>query len=123
MKICFYLYLQSWGHEKLSKIVFGIRPTRLWSSTNGTAEVEVWRQADIYLFCLLKHEEKESLDPLDLDQWEFYLLRSSVLDERCSQSKTISLGRLKGLNPRVINYGGLAACVKEMSAEIRRGDG
>jgi hypothetical protein len=29
----------------------------------------------------------------------------------------------EGMDPRVVDYGGLAACVKEMSAEIRRGDG
>jgi hypothetical protein len=77
-------YLQSWGHEERSKIIFGIRPTRLWSSTDGTTEAEAKRQANVYVFCLFKHDDKDSLDPLDLDQWEFYLLRASVLDERSS---------------------------------------
>jgi hypothetical protein len=29
------------------------------------------RQADVYVFALLAHEDRTTIDPLDLDQWKF----------------------------------------------------
>jgi hypothetical protein len=73
-------YVQSWNQKKLSIIMFSIRPTRYWDSeTNAQAKI-VKRQADVYVFCLLKHQDKHTIDPLDLDQWEFYLLSTQELD-------------------------------------------
>jgi len=51
-------YLQSWSHKKFSNIRFGIRPTRKWDPETNELSAEVKRQADIYIFCLLSHKEK-----------------------------------------------------------------
>jgi hypothetical protein len=67
-------YLQSWYHKNLSTISFGIRPTTGWDGKTNEHSAELKRQADIYVFCVLHHQEKDSLDPLNLDQWKFYIL-------------------------------------------------
>lgn len=110
-------YLQSWAHAKLSNIVFTIRPTLAWSSETNRLSSELHRQADVYIFCLLDHREKTTLDPMRLEQWKFYLLRSAVLDERHPSQKTISLASLLKLQPVEATYENLA----ERVAELARG--
>jgi len=113
-------YLQSWHHKKLSVITFGIRPTRLWNATTNELATELKRQAGIYVFCVLSHKEKDSLDPLNLDQWEFYILRASVLDKKFLTQKTIGLASLLKLNPCIAKYEEIAGCIEKLSGEIKR---
>ena len=92
-------YLQSWFHKMLSAIGFGIRPTLAWSADTNELATERKRQADVYVFCLLAHKDKATVDPLDLRQWTFYVLPSAVLDERCPTQKRIGLAGLLRLGP------------------------
>ena len=109
-------YLQSWAHAKLSNIIFTIRPTIAWDSQTNKIYLSPRRQADIYVFCLLKHQNKETLDPMDLDQWEFYVLSAKLLDEKLTMQKTISLARLLQLEPLVTQYEDLADNVKKIAS-------
>jgi hypothetical protein len=108
-------YLQSWAHAKLSNIIFTIRPTLAWNSETNQLSSELRRQADIYIFCLLDHREKATLDPMRLEQWTFYLLRSMVLDERFPTQKTISLTSLLKLEPLEAKFENLAERVAELA--------
>src|SRR5207248_1997953 len=87
-------YLQTWYHKKLSTISFAIRPTQDWDASTGEYSSDFKRRADIYVFCLLKHKDKESVNPLDLSQWEFYILSASILDERFPTQKQLSINSL-----------------------------
>jgi hypothetical protein len=111
-------YLQSWAHAKLSDITFTIRQTYAWDSQTNTSSTELRRQANLYIFCLLKHLDKETIDPMNLDQWEFYLLPSKILDEQLPIQKTISLAKLLRLKPCIAKYEELACCVKKMTTEL-----
>ncbi len=111
-------YLQSWYHKKLSTISFGIRPTRSWEADTNKLATEVKRQADVYVFCVLNHKEKDSLDPLNLEQWEFYILRASVLDEKYPTQKSIRLASLLKMNPYVAKYEEIAACVEKFTVNM-----
>ncbi len=108
-------YLQSWFHKKLSTILFGIRPTRLWDASTNLLSDELKRQADIYVFCVLSHKDKSTVDPLNVRQWEFYIVRAAMLDERFPKQKTISLASLLTLKPCVAKYQDIAACVANLS--------
>jgi hypothetical protein len=90
-------YLQSWTQQNLSKIVFSIRPAQPWNSTTGGFTDKSQRSADVYIFCLLKHQDKETLNPLDLDQWEFYILSTAELNRHRHDNATISLQSLQKL--------------------------
>ncbi|WEB43628.1 hypothetical protein MOV08_33020 [Streptomyces yunnanensis] len=60
-------YLQSWAQSKPSNIKFRIAPASGWEHQTGRASPQVRRRSEIYVFCLLHHQDKETLDPLDLD--------------------------------------------------------
>lgn len=111
-------YLQSWAHANLSKITFKISPTYGWDSQTNKTSAEQYRQADIYIFCLLKHLNKETLDPLNLDQWEFYLLTSKILNEQIPTQKSISLAKLLKLEPLIAKYENLSDCVAKLKKQI-----
>jgi len=88
-------YLQSWTQNKLSKIVFSIRPARSWDATTGKIDKEPRRSADVYVFCLLNHQEKETLNPLDIGQWEFYVVSTAELNSYTRSKTSITLASLK----------------------------
>ncbi|WP_407548525.1 hypothetical protein QOM21_05120 [Streptomyces sp. Pv4-95] len=104
-------YLQSWAQSQPSKISFSIAPASGWDARTGTASAEVLRRSDVYVFCLLHHPDKQTLDPLDLDQWTFYVLPTPVLDEQCPSQKTIRLACLERLGPMRTDFSGLAKAV------------
>ncbi len=96
-------YLQSWNQQKLSKINFGIQPTVIWEANNKRS-TKAKRQADIYIFCVLAHKDKETIDPLNLSQWDFYILDTDVLNKKIPTQKTITLSSLRKLNPVRVKY-------------------
>ena len=108
-------YLQSWGQNGLSSIGFGIRPTRGLEENSNIYGISQ-RQAQIYVFCLLHHQDKPTLDPLDLEQWTFYLLNARVLNEELGEQKTLTLSSLLQLAPRRVRWEEIAASIEELAA-------
>lgn len=95
-------YLQSWNPERLSKIQFSIRPARSWDAENDFSS-DVRRWSDLYVFCLYASKDRAET-PLQLEQWEFYVLPTSVLNQCCSEQKSITLNSLLALSPVKTNY-------------------
>lgn len=93
-------YLQSWSQSRLSAIKFGIRPTTGWDAAANVAAAERRRQADLYVFCLLHHCDKAPLDPLNTDQWTFYVLPTAKIDAELGAQESLTLNSLKRLAPR-----------------------
>lgn len=87
-------YLQTWGQKKLSSPTFGIQPTYGWDPSTNEYESEKRRQADVYVFCLHTHTDPETANPLDLSQWEFYVISTNELNQTVGNQKRISLGSL-----------------------------
>ncbi len=109
-------YLQAWENKAPSKISFGIGPSREWSAETNLFADEAKRHADVYVFCLLNCLDRTKVDPLDMNQWEFYVLHTNVLNERCPNQKTISLSSLKKLAPIETNYDVLKKTVDQVLA-------
>ena len=65
---------------------------------------ELCRQNDIYIFCLINGDTKETSYPLDLDNWEFYVVPTVVIDEKCGNQKKISIGRIRNLGFEKVKY-------------------
>lgn len=105
-------YLQSWNIDKLSDIRFNIKPTRAWDAQTGFSD-EVKRQSDIYVFCLYASKVREE-SPLNLNQWEFYVLPTCILNQRHCNQKTISLNSLLVLNPVKTDFGNLRFVVNNV---------
>lgn len=107
-------YLQSWYQRGLSKPIFGIKPTRKWNPVTNQMEGELKRQADVYVFCLLAHQTQSSLNPLNIEQWQFYLLPTAVLDEYCNTQKSIGLGRIISLGAISVKFDEIADRIDEI---------
>lgn len=63
----------------------------------GDATSELMRMNDIYVFVLNKGKNKEEADPLKLENWEFYVIPTSVINKECGNNKSISLSKVKKL--------------------------
>lgn len=108
-------YLQSWAQSRLSPISFGISRTRAWEAETNDYSGEARRQADVYVFCLLKTKNQEDLDPLDVDQWEFFVVATSTLDDELGEQKSLGLGRLRSL-ARPVAFISIAEAVEAATA-------
>ncbi len=86
--------------------------------TNTMDELAV-RQADVYVFALLAHQDKQTVEPLDVSQWTFYVLPTSVLDGRLRSQLSITLPTLCKLCNRAVRYHELRAAVQD-AAKIQR---
>ena len=51
-------------------------------------------QNDIYVFCLNTGKTKAESNPLDVNNWEFYVVTTKTINKECGDNKTISLGRV-----------------------------
>lgn len=106
-------YIQSWSQRKLSTIQFNIRPTKGWDSKTNSYSTEFARHSDVYVFCVLQHKDQETIDPLNMSQWHFYVLATNQLNKAVGSQKTITMGSLKKLNPISVPYEKLYASIKQ----------
>lgn len=90
-------YLQSWFQRTFSTISFSIKAARHWDSSTNIQASNPTRQSDVYVFCLLNHKDQSSLDPMNLNQWEFYVVATKTLDNYKRSSTSITLKSLQGL--------------------------
>ena len=104
-------YLQTWFQDDYSKIIFSIKPASSWSAkTNELLTIKA-RYSDIYIFCLLNHKDKNTVNPLNLSQWVFYVLSTKKINKYFGDKKSISLKTLeKYVN--LINYDQLKETVQ-----------
>ena len=100
-------YIQAWTPEDIfAQIRFDIGKKLAWNNETATFSSEAKRNCDLYVFCLFTAKTRE-VSPLNLDYWEFYVLLTSVLDEKVPNQKGISLSSLLKLRPVKTDYAGL----------------
>ena len=104
-------FIQSWHQERLSPISFLTRATRAWDADTNTQSREAKRQADVYVFALLAHADKATMDPLDVGQWRFFVLASRALNARTRSQHSITLSSLEALCGGSVAFINLAASV------------
>lgn len=90
-------YIQSWNQKAFSKISFSIKKARYWDAENNMQRGEPKRHADLYIFCHLKHKDQNTIDPLKMEQWDFYVLPTITLDNYERSQHSITLNSLKKL--------------------------
>lgn len=106
-------YLQTWKCSKLSNIQFDIAQKKSWNSESNQYFETIGRNSDVYVFCLFSCQDPSIADPLNLSQWDFYVLSTNVLDERIPKQKTIGLASLVRLGAKQVSYPELAAAIKD----------
>ncbi len=105
-------YLQSWK-AKPSRITFDIKRRLAWDwQENRFVSEDPSRTADVYVFCLLDHQDPETVDPTNLRQWRFFVISTKELDAKLGDQKSLGLTALHALNPKESDYFNLATTVE-----------
>lgn len=89
-------YWQSWKKSHIISEIrnFSIRKTYVDYQNNKSEKA---RQNDIYIFCLDKGKTEETANPLNLENWDFYVVPTKYINDTFGEQKVISLKRLKEL--------------------------
>ena len=97
-------YIQTWRQRKYAKIIFRVNLTTYWDSGKNKYAAECRRQADIYIFCIHKHKEQETIDPLNMDQWDFQCVDTEkqvyTVAKECFTRQANKSGRLGAWTPK-----------------------
>jgi len=102
-------YLQTWEQDELSKINFNISEKLFWNHITNKFTEPKKRHANVYVFCVHKHTDQDTINPLDAGQWDFYVLPTHALNqEKTKSQKTISLSGLIELNAVKCEYENLS---------------
>lgn len=102
------------GEDK-DKMVFTIAPTRLYNDFLDAYSVEKSRHSDVFVFCIWDMRDPNQ-DPLNLDDWEFYVLATHVFNEQYKEQQKISHKALLALNPIRCGFADLReSIIKEFS--------
>ena len=64
------------------------------------------------------HEEKETLNPLDLEQWTFYVVTTARLEKNYPKRERIVLPGVLSLNPHIAKYGELKNSVIDVTTQL-----
>jgi hypothetical protein len=95
--------------------VFGItKAYSKYKDKNSTFE----RQNDIYVFCLNIGETAEESDPLNLKNWEFYIIPTAYINEVCGDAKTISIQKIKKLGFEGKDYFSIRGIIDQIIDKI-----
>jgi hypothetical protein len=113
-------YLQSWHQHRLSAITWSVRRTREWDADTNLQSKESRRQADVYVFALLAHRDKGTLDPLNVRQWKFFVVPTQTLDARERSQHSITLLSLEALAGPGVAYDELASAVEKSAQSGRK---
>ncbi|MGH8604689.1 MAG: hypothetical protein ACREXR_18470 [Gammaproteobacteria bacterium] len=104
-------FIQSWTQRSHSSIVFRVPKTRAWAADTNVQAKDARRQAQLYVFALLAHQDKTSIDPLNVKQWRFFVLPATVLDARARSQHSITLRGLEALAGAPVSYNALREAV------------
>ncbi len=107
-------YIQAWTPENIyAQIRFDIGKKLAWNNATATSATVAKRNCDLYVFCLFTAKTKD-VSLLDLDYWDFYVLPTSVLDEKAPDQKGIALSSLLKLEPVKTDYAELGAVIESI---------
>lgn len=112
-------YLQSWHPiskpDKVSKIIFSISPAYEWLPNEARYNYENYkRHSNVYVFCHYTCKERSPENPLELKNWDFYVLATYKIDSIFGAQRTISLSTLINRGkPTKCDYNGLSAAIEK----------
>jgi hypothetical protein len=109
-------YLQAWEQTRLSTVVFAGLHARTWNPTAGYSEAGSYN-ADAYVFALHTATQHDQYDPLDVDQWNFWVLPQHVV--AATGQRSLRLSRVQSLAGPAVPYASLAERIAEVAAAGR----
>ena len=109
-------YVQSWAQREHSAIGFDVGRKRAFDPATNDYSGELRRHADVYVFCLLAHLDQETIDPLDLAQWRFFVLSAAHIDRELGAQKRVGLARLRAMGAVEVGAAEVRAAVRAAGA-------
>ena len=106
-------YHQAWAQKEMSRITYNVRASQGWDAETGKVDTKVCRRADVYVLCLLEEQNRDALDPLNTDQWRFWVIPTKFLNERQRSQHSFSLKALEAEVGPGVMFG-------ELKAEVNR---
>lgn len=114
--------LQEWVRPTPSKPVFGIAKTLpcdcLYDEDTGeyvytprSPGAIPERRSEVYVFCLFAESDRAVADPSDFSQWQFYIVPTATINERCGDQRQISLQGLERIGAIQCDFSRLKAAV------------
>ena len=96
-------YFQTWRTDN------GVSLNRSFSIRESKEDgaVEAKRHSVVYVFCILNGNTEAASNPLMLEKWDFYVVPTAIINEKCGHNKTISLKRIENLGYAKIPYADL----------------
>lgn len=102
-------YLQAWATDRHSTITFRGLLARTWDEQTNLHDPEPSYRADVYVFAVLTTDDHDALDPLDVDQWQFWVAsREAVAARGC---KSLSLASVKQIATGPVAFTDLSSAV------------
>ena len=113
--------LQEWERDSVSRPVFSIAKT----ANCGIGEVDgtyryigrdglpPTRRSDVYVFCLFATPDRVTADPLKLEQWEFYVASTALIDDVFGDRKSVNIPALNKLGAIKCNFYGIQQAVQD----------
>ena len=95
-------YYQCDEQDKPSRISFSISKHTRWNP--DTKWTDSKRESDLYIFCVLGDSDDFGMDPMDVSQWNFYILKTEELDSKLGDQQTLSLSSLLAMKPLYSSY-------------------
>ena len=114
-------YVHAWNKKRVSQVrTFSIAPSKndYWldiPQPDGQVQ-NLQRQSEVYVFCLNANQDIENHDILDVDQWEFYVVPTYVINEYTKKynnpnQKKISFGVVRSLSSGAVKFDRIRAAV------------
>lgn len=96
-------YYHPWneGGKISNQRTFGITMANSNRENINSEENKFERQNDIYVFCLNNGKTKETANPMNLENWRFYIVPTKVINEECGKNKSISLNKVRKIGVEV----------------------
>lgn len=84
-------FVQSWKQSRLSPPTFQIHSSAAWDSTTGRTSAEAMRHSDVYVLALLAHRDKATVEPMNLEQWRFFVVSTRQVEALWPNQKSVRL--------------------------------
>lgn len=111
--------LQAWDRQTQSTPVFSISKTLncdVKETTSGYQYIgrdnsQPQRRSEIYVFCLFANPDRKTANPMALDQWQFYIVPTQTINEKCGNRRSITLSGISRLGFDPCKFGEIKASV------------
>lgn len=113
-------YVQAWEPHPgtTPRISFSIAPAKVPDEIGDyRPDAERQRNSDIYVFAIYTATTKEQ-NIFDMSLWKFYVIKTSVLNEKCGEQKTISLTKLETLGSPELSFNELCPAILSACEDI-----